>query len=406
MIQSAIVDHYSASTCSNSALMGNANLKRPSAHPLTNPHSLSGPADYNIIRTIRQSIYGKVRLATLRSQPAVHVALKISSLAHVRARTTLEDPEQETRIMRLLSANGGHPHVLKLFDDFIQADSTSGQPKYHWQVLEFCSRGELFDIIDSMKGKSGIGEGLARRFFSQLVSGLQFIHSRGVAHLDISPENVLIDQDNNAKIIDFGMARLLPSDGVFPASNGHRPGKLAYMAPEIFAGVQFDGRAADVYSLGVVLFTMLVGFPPYSQPSTADKRFEMIINGNLVNIMTMWGLSDKVSNEAIALMQAMLTPASKRISLEEVASHPWLRSPMNAKPVAVSSFTTNPADISFPVARSLFHVPDGRTLYPQGHFAPHNVNGLSHFDDEYHRAVQVAATRTSQFTRAPSYVLV
>jgi len=376
-------------------------------HSLANPNSLSGPADYSIIRTIRQSIYGKVRLATLRSQPDVQVALKISSLAHVRARTTLEDPEQETRIMRLLSANGGHPHVLKLYDDFIQADPNTGQPKYHWQVLEFCSRGELFDIIDSMKSKSGIGEGLARHFFSQLVSGLQFIHSRGIAHLDISPENVLIDQANNAKIIDFGMARLLPPDGVFPASDGHRPGKLAYMAPEIFAGIEFDGRSADVYSLGVVLFTMLVGFPPYAQPSTADKRFEMIINGNLANIMAMWGLSDKVSKEAVYLMQAMLSPPSKRISLNAVASHPWLRSPtLNAypKPVMVPSLSVHPTN----TAGAFFYVPDAHTLYQHNLFASqHNLNGLSQFEDEYHRALQVAVTRSAaQFTRTPSFVSV
>lgn len=285
---------------------------------------LSSPSDYYIIRTIRQSIYGKVRLGAIRCRPDVYVALKISALEHTENRSTLEDPFQETQIMRALSAHGGHPNVIKLYDDFVQSDEATGIPKYHWQILEFCSNGELFELIAASKGKCGIGEDLARFYFRQLVLGLKFIHSRGVAHLDISPENVLLDHTNTPKIIDFGMARPLPAGGVFPACSGRKPGKLGYMAPEIFAGLPFDGRAADVYSLGVMLFAMLVGFPPYAQPCDADKRFEAIYSGHLDALAEMWGVTTRVSREAIDLVQSMMCHPSHRLTLEQIEKHPWL----------------------------------------------------------------------------------
>lgn len=298
--------------------------EEPRHHFVANHRPISGPSDYIIIRTIRQSIYGKVRLGCLRRRPDIFVALKISALESTESRSTLEDPFQETQIMRALSAHGGHPNVIKLYDDFIQSDDATGFPKYHWQILEFCSNGELFDLIASNKGKCGIGEDLARYYFKQLVSGLKFIHARGVVHLDISPENILLDHINTPKIIDFGMARYLPAGGVFSACAGRKPGKLGYMAPEIFTGLPFDGRAADVYSLGVVLFAMLVGFPPYAQPCEADKRFEAIYSGHLSALAEMWGLTSRISPEAIDLIQAMMCHPSHRITLEQIEAHPWL----------------------------------------------------------------------------------
>ncbi len=278
---------------------------------------------YELGRTIRSTIYGKVKLARLRLSElhTEEVAVKLSDMRKVRQRKHLEDPLSEVRFLKHLTEAGGHPNVLRLVDEFVDATTD-----VHWAVVELCRGGELFDAVENTQGRAGLGESRARRLFRDIAAGLQYIHAAGLCHLDLSTENVLLTAGDSAKVIDLGQARFYPGPGHLFAGSAEGPGKLRYKAPEIFNGEPFDGRSVDVYSLGVVLFCCLTGVPPYEIPSLLDARFKHIIEGRLHQLLDVWGMTgpDYMHSSAVDLMQRMLSPADRRITLAQVMQHPWV----------------------------------------------------------------------------------
>lgn len=169
--------------------------------------------------------------------------------------------------------------------------------------------------------------------------GIDFLQSRGVCHRDLSLENILVHNENSL-IIDMGMCLRIPytadpqnPNATTDVTRGSmrrlmRPdgtcGKHNYMSPEVFANNEaFDGFAIDLWSVGVILYIMLTGFPPYDQASLADPRFEVIVSGRLVDQLHEWGvrLSDDIGN----LLQNMLQlDPRNRLTLEQIARHPWV----------------------------------------------------------------------------------
>ncbi|KAG7010477.1 CBL-interacting serine/threonine-protein kinase 10, partial [Cucurbita argyrosperma subsp. argyrosperma] len=125
-------------------------------------------------------------------------------------------------------------------------------------VLEYAKGGELFDKV----AKGRLNEDVAWKYFYQLIHAIDFCHSRGVYHRDIKPENLLLDENENLKVSDFGLSALVES--------GHRDGLLhticgtpAYVAPEVISRKGYDGAKADIWSCGVVLFVLLAGYLPF-----------------------------------------------------------------------------------------------------------------------------------------------
>uniref|UniRef100_A0A672PMU1 Serine/threonine-protein kinase BRSK2-like n=1 Tax=Sinocyclocheilus grahami TaxID=75366 RepID=A0A672PMU1_SINGR len=153
--------------------------------------------------------------------------------------------EREIAILKLIE----HPHVLKLHDVY-------ENNKYLYLVLEHVSGGELFDYLVK-KGRLTPKE--ARKFFRQIISALDFCHSHSICHRDLKPENLLLDERNNIRIADFGMASLQVGDRLLETSCG----SPHYACPEVIRGEKYDGRRADVWSCGVILFALLVGALPF-----------------------------------------------------------------------------------------------------------------------------------------------
>ncbi|KAA8596030.1 hypothetical protein FQN60_011321, partial [Etheostoma spectabile] len=118
-------------------------------------------------------------------------------------------------------------------------------------VLEHVSGGELFDYLVK-KGRLTPKE--ARKFFRQIISALDFCHSHSICHRDLKPENLLLDEKNNIRIADFGMASLQVGDSLLETSCG----SPHYACPEVIRGEKYDGRKADAWSCGVILFALLV----------------------------------------------------------------------------------------------------------------------------------------------------
>lgn len=123
-------------------------------------------------------------------------------------------------------------------------------------ILEHVSGGELFDYLVK-KGRLTPKE--ARRFFRQIISALDFCHKHSICHRDLKPENLLLDDKNNIKIADFGMASLQVDGAMLETSCG----SPHYACPEVIRGEKYDGRRADVWSTGVILYALLVGALPF-----------------------------------------------------------------------------------------------------------------------------------------------
>jgi serine/threonine protein kinase len=133
-------------------------------------------------------------------------------------------------------------------------------------VMEYVKGGELFAKV--AKGK--LKEDLARKYFQQLVSAIDFCHSRGVSHRDLKPENLLLDDNEDLKVSDFGLSALpeqLWNDGLLHTQCG----TPAYVAPEVLRKKGYDGAKADIWSCGVILFVLLAGYLPFQ----ADNLMKM-----------------------------------------------------------------------------------------------------------------------------------
>jgi len=163
---------------------------------------------------------------------------------------------------------------------------------------------------------------MVQHLFRQLVAGVQWMHSKRVCHLDLSLENVLLNEAGVVKIIDFGVCKLYKPDNTeFRTPKGF-VGKIGYCAPEVYYGKEFDGRKADVWSLGVILFVLLVGSPPYKQPCNSDNATRLLLEGGLGKLLEAW--NRPIPLEAQDLLQRIFQLEPDRMTMEAVVAHPWV----------------------------------------------------------------------------------
>ena len=206
-------------------------------------HNYQYVGPYRLEKTLGKGQTGLVKLG-VHCLSGKKVAIKIINREKL-SQSVLEKVEREIAIMKLIE----HPHVLGLFDVY-------ENHKYLYLILEHVSGGELFDYLVK-KGRLTPKE--ARRFFRQIISALDFCHKHSICHRDLKPENLLLDDKNNIKIADFGMASLQMEGSMLETSCG----SPHYACPEVIRGEKYDGRRADVWSTGVILYALLVGALPF-----------------------------------------------------------------------------------------------------------------------------------------------
>jgi len=210
-----------------------------------------------------------------------------------------------------------HPSLLGLAPERYQVETE----KYTYTALPFIERGELFAVIDE---EGPLPEEEVREMAVKIASGLLHLHQElGYAHNDISLENILVDGDGTPVVCDYGLAKKIGSRW-----NAKRciSGKLPYQAPEIYFGsAKTSSGKADVFSLGVTLFVLVCGIPPFDLPDpTADQRYRYIQLGRMGELLRLW--KKNVSPEGVDILSRMLVhDPSKRISLAEALEHPWLK---------------------------------------------------------------------------------
>lgn len=193
-------------------------------------------------------------------------------------------------------------------------------------VLELIQGGELFDKIVN---EGRFDESKARFYFRQLVEGVQYCHGLGICHRDLKPENLLLDENGNLKISDFGLSALYVGD---PDADGASRTELLhttcgtpnYVAPEVLADQGYDGKKADVWSCGVILYVLLAGFLPFDE-STIVALFAKIQSADFT--YPSW-----FSSEVRSLLDTILVADPKaRASLSDVRDHAWMRAEGQAK---------------------------------------------------------------------------
>ncbi|KAM8836469.1 serine/threonine-protein kinase BRSK2 isoform 11-T12 [Spinachia spinachia] len=262
--------------------------------------SLSQPAQYvgpyRLEKTLGKGQTGLVKLG-VHCITGQKVAIKIVNREKL-SESVLMKVEREIAILKLIE----HPHVLKLHDVY-------ENNKYLYLVLEHVSGGELFDYLVK-KGRLTPKE--ARKFFRQIISALDFCHSHSICHRDLKPENLLLDEKNNIRIADFGMASLQVGDSLLETSCG----SPHYACPEVIRGEKYDGRRADVWSCGVILFALLVGALPFDHDNLR-QLLEKVKSG-------VFHMPHFIPPDCQSLLKSMIeVNPEKRLTLEAIQKHAW-----------------------------------------------------------------------------------
>jgi serine/threonine protein kinase len=304
-----------------------------------------------MVRKLSSTLQGGIyeALDTKSKKPvAIKVASK-SKISQTGTRGISENIGMEIAVMN----NVHSEHIIRLIESFEDAHCV-------YVVMELAENGDLFSELSSLQK---FDEFLAKMYFRELVQAVDHLHNRNVCHLDISLENILISKSGALKVCDFGVARFSSSEFISTQNGQFRPGKLMYMSPECSSLNQFDGKKADVFSLGILLFCMLYGFNPYSSAATLKFRMFQQNSDNSSNqdeilvdeymdhlqqqpagqrelddlaygsilcndadvLFELYGLRGQASGPAEHLLCSMLCLERDRVSIEAILEHPWIQ---------------------------------------------------------------------------------
>ncbi|CAM9752335.1 unnamed protein product, partial [Sphacelaria rigidula] len=274
-------------------------------------------ANYQLHKTLGKGMSGKVKLG-VDVHTGETVAIKIMYKDNMSARAA-QQLRREITSMKALN----HPNVLRLRDvheSLTYVKKNGLQREVVILVLELASGGELFDF---MMYTGAFPEVVARTYFLQMLSALEMCHSTGIAHRDIKPENILLDNNFQLRMADFGLSSIMEDEnGVCYTECGTK----SYMAPEVLAKRPYDGAQADLWSAGVVLFIMLAGNPPFQTAISTDWWFRAVSSGRHDRF---WAAHLRGCPQFPPLAQAFLNrifvaDPAQRATLEELKSHAWL----------------------------------------------------------------------------------
>ncbi|XP_060244203.1 MAP/microtubule affinity-regulating kinase 3 isoform X5 [Meriones unguiculatus] len=253
--------------------------------------------NYRLLKTIGKGNFAKVKLAR-HILTGREVAIKIIDKTQLNP-TSLQKLFREVRIMKILN----HPNIVKLFE-VIETEKTL------YLIMEYASGGEVFDYLVAhgrMKEKE------ARAKFRQIVSAVQYCHQKRIVHRDLKAENLLLDADMNIKIADFGFSNEFTVGSKLDTFCGSPP----YAAPELFQGKKYDGPEVDVWSLGVILYTLVSGSLPFDGQNLKELR-ERVLRGK-------YRIPFYMSTDCENLLKRflVLNPV-KRGTLEQIMKDRWI----------------------------------------------------------------------------------
>ncbi|KAL8493014.1 hypothetical protein ACS0TY_024284 [Phlomoides rotata] len=259
---------------------------------------------YELGRLLGHGTFAKVYHAK-NLQTNKSVAMKVVGKEKVIRVGMMDQVKREISVMKMMH----HPNIVELYE--VLASKT----KIYF-AMEFVRGGELFAKI----ARGRLREDTARNYFRQLISAIDFCHSRGVYHRDLKPENLLLDEEGNLKVTDFGLSAFsehLREDGMLHTTCG----TPAYVAPEVIGKKGYDGATADVWSCGVILYVLLAGYLPF-QDDNIVYLYRKIYRGDFK--CPPW-----LSPESRKVIVKMLDPnPSTRITIAKTMNSSWFKKSM------------------------------------------------------------------------------
>ncbi|XP_052616209.1 serine/threonine-protein kinase SIK2 isoform X3 [Peromyscus californicus insignis] len=252
---------------------------------------------YDIEGTLGKGNFAVVKLGRHRITKT-EVAIKIIDKSQLDA-VNLEKIYREVQIMKMLD----HPHIIKLY----QVMETKSML---YLVTEYAKNGEIFDYLAN---HGRLNESEARRKFWQILSAVDYCHDRKIVHRDLKAENLLLDNNMNIKIADFGFGNFFKTGELLATWCGSPP----YAAPEVFEGQHYEGPQLDIWSMGVVLYVLVCGALPFDGPTLPILR-QRVLEGR-------FRIPYFMSEECEHLIRRMLVlDPSKRLSIAQIKEHKWM----------------------------------------------------------------------------------
>eukprot|EP00898_Chlorokybus_atmophyticus_P005395 jgi/Chlat1/5857/Chrsp4S06367 len=214
---------------------------------------------YELGRTLGEGTFAKVKYAR-DTESGRGVAIKVVDKDRILRNKMRDQLKKEIAVMRSLRP---HPCIVQLLEVLASRSKI-------YLVLELVTGGELFDKVVAA---GCLPEAEARKYFQQLIDGIEHCHTHGICHRDIKPENLLLDSQGHLKISDFGLSALPTANAEMLKTTCGTPN---YVAPEVLADRGYDGKPADIWACGVVLYVLLAGYLPFDEPqlSTLFKKIK------------------------------------------------------------------------------------------------------------------------------------
>ncbi|KQS21499.1 calcium/calmodulin-dependent protein kinase type 1 isoform X2 [Drosophila erecta] len=257
---------------------------------------------YNLHGLLGTGAFSEVRLAESKDPPGEHFAVKIIDKKALKGKE--ESLENEIRVLRRLT----HPNIVQLLETYEDKSKV-------YLVMELVTGGELFDRIVE---KGSYTEKDASHLIRQILEAVDYMHEQGVVHRDLKPENLLYyspDDDSKIMISDFGLSKMEDS-GIMATACG-TPG---YVAPEVLAQKPY-GKAVDVWSIGVISYILLCGYPPFYDENDANL-FAQILKGDFEFDSPYW---DEISESAKHFIKnLMCVTVEKRYTCKQALAHAWI----------------------------------------------------------------------------------
>jgi serine/threonine protein kinase len=257
-------------------------------------------ADYQVIEDLGEGSFSKVR-------KAMHVVTGDIFALKVMTRPGTSDPLRTKTIQREVEVwlHMNHPNVIKMHNVFESGEKLC-------LVLDYADGGDLKSILSNT---GPLSDAAARRYFTQIIDAIDYIHSQNAVHRDLKPENVLVDGDGHLKVTDFGLSRLVEGNGLMSS----KCGTPSYVAPEVFMSDEYAGPPVDVWSAGVILFEMLTGRLPFMGRTAGE------LAAKIAGVKVRYPVT--LSNEARDLLSHIfVVDPTQRYTSDQIRAHPWLNS--------------------------------------------------------------------------------
>ncbi|XP_076010313.1 serine/threonine-protein kinase Chk2 isoform X2 [Genypterus blacodes] len=267
---------------------------------------------YLLTRKIGTGVCGEVRLAFDRSTCQKFAAKIIDKKNFQSEGTATRNAEREIEILQRID----HPCLIKTKDFYQTEDS-------YYIILELMEGGELFQKVKTQKQ---LDESVAKLYFYQMLRAVEYLHSNGIIHRDLKPENVLLASQEDIcliKVTDFNQSRILEEAALMRTLCG----TPSYLAPEVLTRATTTGYgiAVDAWSLGVLLFVCLGGYPPFHESFGHQSISDQIVRGEFTMVPSKW---KHVSDAAKDVVRKLLVvDPSQRMTIAEALQHRWLQDP-------------------------------------------------------------------------------